>query len=321
MSLNAAAMELSDAVAQKAASLGVAIHTTSAGTRIIDCGVEVAGGIEAGRLLAEVCMAGLGDVAIVPGEPAIWPGPAVQVTTNQPVLACMASQYAGWQIAEGKFFAMGSGPMRIAAANGEAREELFDKLKVSEKPSAAVGVLETAKFPPDEVCAKIAGDCGVNENELTLLVAPTASLAGTFQVAARSVETTMHKLSELDFDVHRVESGWGVAPLPPIAKNDLAAIGRTNDAILYGTRVVLYVRGDDESLRKIGPKVPSSSSAAHGQPFIEIFEAAGHDFYAIDGHLFSPAQVTFNNLDTGNVFVFGRVEPEIVRKSFGLQSD
>jgi methenyltetrahydromethanopterin cyclohydrolase len=318
MELNAAASELCERMARDAERLNVSVKYSSSRTRIIDCGVESPGGLEAGRALAEVCMAGLGRVEVVPAEPSIWSGPAVQTTTDQPMHACMASQYAGWQIAEGKYFAMGSGPMRVAAANSERREALFDKLQVSEQPNVAVGVLESSQLPPDEVCRKIAAACGVADDKLTLLVAPTASMAGTFQIAARSVETAMHKLSELDFDVHSVKSGWGVAPLPPVAKNDLEAIGRTNDAILYGARVVLYVRCDDDEIRDIGPRVPSNSSAAHGQPFIEIFEAAGRDFYKIDGHLFSPAQVTFDNLATGNVFAFGEVEPSIVRKSFGL---
>ena len=42
------------------------------------------------------------------------PCPVVQVSSDNPVLACMASQYAGWQVSVGKFFAMGSGPMRAA---------------------------------------------------------------------------------------------------------------------------------------------------------------------------------------------------------------
>ncbi|MCG8585932.1 MAG: methenyltetrahydromethanopterin cyclohydrolase [Pirellulales bacterium] len=318
MRLNATAHELCDQTAAEAEVLRVAVHRSAGGTRVIDFGVDSAGGLEAGRRLAEVCMAGLGRVDVVPARATHWNGPAVQSHTDFPVLSCMASQYAGWQIAEGKFFAMGSGPMRTAAANGESREALFDKLDYAEKPDVAVGVLETAALPTDEVCRMIASACGVAEEKLTLLAAPTASQAGTFQVAARSVETAMHKLSELEFDVHRVESGWGVAPLPPIAKNDLEAIGRTNDAILYGGTVVLYVRGEDDMIRDLGPKVPSNSSPAHGKPFVEIFEAADRDFYKIDGHLFSPAQVTFNNLDTGNVFVFGEVEPAIVRKSFGL---
>jgi methenyltetrahydromethanopterin cyclohydrolase len=309
-----------DALVEDAEELRVAVtrDDSTAGAMVVDCGVNTLGSLAAGVRLAEVCMSGLAQIDICHGVGDVWDGPAVAVRTDAPVAACLASQYAGWQIAEGKYFAMGSGPMRVAAAGGEAREGLFDKLQVSEIPSVAVGILEAAKLPPAEVCAKIATACGVRADELTLLVAPTASLAGTLQVAARSVETALHKLSELGFDVHRVESGWGVAPLPPVAKNDLEAIGRTNDAILYGGRVVLYVRGDDDTIRDIGPRVPSNSSDAHGQPFIEIFEAADRDFYKIDGHLFSPAQVTFNNLDTGSVFVFGDVEPAIVRRSFGL---
>ena len=87
--------------------------------------------------------------------------------------------------------------------------------------------------------AKIAAACQVEPSSVTLLVAPTASLAGGVQVVARSVETAMHKLAELKFDLARIVSAHGSAPLPPVAGDDLAAIGRTNDAILYGARVVL----------------------------------------------------------------------------------
>ena len=152
---------------------------------------------------------------------------------------------------------------------------------------------------------------------LTLLVAPASSLAGTVQVVARSIETALHKLHELKFDVTQVVSGYGTAPLPPVAPDELAAIGRTNDAILYGGSVVLWVRGDDELLDAIGPKVPSSASQDHGEPFAEIFKRYG-DFYKIDPLLFSPAEVEFRNLKTGRCHRFGRLEPALVRKSFGL---
>ncbi len=50
------------------------------------------------------------------------------------------------------------------------------------------------------------------------------------------------------------------------------AIGRTNDAVLYGGEVVLWVRGDDASLEAVGPRVPSGASPDHGQAFAVIFE-------------------------------------------------
>jgi methenyltetrahydromethanopterin cyclohydrolase len=298
-----------------ASGLRVSVARGVSGVRLIDCGIGISGGLEAGRRLAEICLSGLGQVSYVPSQIVDTPGLAVQVVIDHPLEACMASQYAGWQIAADKYFAMGSGPMRALAR----KEALFAKLGYQESAQVAVGVLETRKLPPDDLCQKLAGDCGVAPDKLTLLAAPTASLAGTVQVVARSVETALHKLSELGFDLARVVSGYGTAPLPPASADDLVAIGRTNDAILYGGEVTLFVRGDDASLEQIGPKVPSGASADHGQPFATIFERAGRDFYKIDPHLFSPARITLSNLDTGRTFVFGRTVPRVIHESFDLR--
>lgn len=312
--LNQRAFALIDAVESQVGDLRGTFLELENGGWLIDLGVKAEGSLEAGRLLARVCLAGLGDVQIVPGEIADITWPYVQVVTDSPVEACLLSQYAGWQISVGKFFAMGSGPMRAAAA----REELFAKLDYRESSTHAVGVLETGKLPGEDVFAAIAEKTGVPVDRVILLAARTASLAGNLQVVARSVETSLHKLFELGFDVWRVRSAVGVAPLSPVAKDDFAGIGRTNDAILYGGRVTLMVRGDDDSIAAIGPKVPSSGSPAHGKPFAEIFEDAGRDFYKIDPHLFSPAEVVFHNLDTGRVHRFGSVSPDVLRRSFGF---
>ena len=282
------------------------------GGRFFDCGIEARGGLAAGLDLARICLADLADVSIVPGDVGGRPCPGVQVTTDHPLAACLGSQYAGWAIADAKFFAMGSGPMRAAYAH----EPLFAEFGLGERPNSVVGVLEGRKPPTPAVVAKIAEACQVTPSAVTLLGAPTASLAGTLQVVARSVETALHKLHELKFDVLRVVSAHGVAPLPPVAKDDLAAIGRTNDSILYGARVVLYVTGDDASIEEIGPKVPSTASRDHGEPFAAIFARYNHDFYAVDPHLFSPAEVAFQNLDTGRVHAFGKLSPEVLIRSF-----
>jgi methenyltetrahydromethanopterin cyclohydrolase len=313
MELNLSAQRLVQQMIDEAEWLRIEVQKSATGATILDCGIKAAGGLEAGRRTAEVCLAGFGSVEFVPANPELSAGAAVQVRTDQPVAACMASQYAGWKLEGTKFFAMGSGPMRAAGS----RESLFDHIGYREKPTSAVGVLETRKVPPDEVCQRIAEACGVSADTLTLLVAPTASHAGTVQIVARSVETALHKLHELGFDLQRVISGYGVAPLPPVAADDLAAIGRTNDAILYGGEVTLWVRGDDDSLQQIGPKVPSGASPAHGEPFADIFSRNNGDFYAIDPMLFSPAVVTFNNLDTGHVFRFGHTVPRVIHRSFG----
>ena len=312
MNLNARAIARVEALLDRAEERRVAVHAIDGGGRAIDCGVIVEGGLLAGLDLARVCLADLAEVAIVPGDVAGRPCPIVQVTTDHPIAACLASQYAGWPVQAGKYFAMGSGPMRAARGH----EVIFDDVGHRERAPAVVGVLEGRTLPTPEVVALVAEACGVEPSAVTLLIAPTASLAGGLQVVARSVETALHKLHELKFDLGRLVAAQGWAPLPPIAADDLAAIGRTNDAILYGARVVLHVRGDDASLDEIGPRVPSSGSRDHGEPFAAIFARYDHDFYAVDPALFSPAEVVFQNVETGRARSFGHPAPDVLARSF-----
>jgi methenyltetrahydromethanopterin cyclohydrolase len=311
--LNVRAAQLVERVAASADDFRVRSSTVEE-AQVLDFGVRTEGGLDAGQAMAEICMAGLGWVSIQASDLLESSWPHVFVTSDHPVAACLLSQYAGWQVSVERFFAMGSGPMRAAYA----RETLFNRLVYREQPAEVVGVLEGRKLPDASVVRHICERTGVTSDRLRLLIAPTASQAGTVQVAARSIETALHKLFELDFDVTQIKSACGNAPLPPVAGDDMAAIGRTNDAILYGSRVTLWVRGDDAALAALGPKVPANSSPAFGKPFAEVFEQAGRDFYKIDPHLFSPAEVTFCNLDTGKVQRFGKTVPEILRASFGF---
>lgn len=280
------------------------------GAQVIDCGIKAMAGLEAGIWLSRLCLADLANVTLTQGDG----GLGVQVTSDEPIRACMASQYAGWQISVGKFFGMGSGPMRAAYG----KETLFDDIGHRESSPVAVGAVETRKLPPEEVISSIAERTRVTPERLRLAVAPASSLAGTVQVVARSLETALHKLHELKFDLGKVVSGAGFAPLPPVGKDEIQAIGWTNDAILYGGVVDVWVRAEDAELVEIGPKVPSCSSPAHGSPFAELFEQAGRDFYKIDAKLFSPAVVRLMNLNSGRRHVFGRLEPEVLRRSFGV---
>lgn len=310
--LNERAQRLADFMVQSAAALRIQVQTTAGGARILDCGIKTQGGVQAGLSLARVCLAGQAEVALLPGDVAGIACPQVQVTTDHPVLACMASQYAGWQINVGKYFAMGSGPMRAAYG----KEELFAKIPGKETAPVAVGCLETRKLPDDAVIDHLAKALNLPANKITLLAAPAASIAGNMQVVARSLETALHKLHELKFDLGQIVSGLGTAPLPPVAKDELGAIGRTNDAILYGGRVVLWVQSDDAQLADIGPKIPANASPDYGAPFAAIFERYGHDFYKIDPMLFSPGEIVFCNLKSGRSFSFGRTKTEVLHQSF-----
>jgi methenyltetrahydromethanopterin cyclohydrolase len=312
-SLNGRALALADRLAADAEAARVEVTALPNGTRVIDCGAQAAGGFEAGRYLAEVCMAGLGTVAYAPlvidGR---WLS-GLTVTTDRPAVACLAAQYAGWRIDRDGYFAMGSGPGRALIR----AEELYDDLDWDERASAAVLCLETREPPPAAVADFVAERAGVPPAALTLLMAPTASVAGSVQIAARVVETALHKLHELDFDVRRVVAGFGSCPLPPVAGDDMAAIGRTNDAVLYGGQVHLTVESDDDdALRELVERLPASASSDYGEPFGKVLKDADFDFYAIDPLLFSPAQIRLTSAGSGRSFEAGRVNLEVLERSF-----
>ena len=313
LGMNERAWSLADGAVERAVELGLSMRTLRDGARVIDCGIEARGGLAAGRLLARLCMGGLGHIDFAPivldGES--WQG--VSVWTDHPAEACMASQYAGWAIAPEGYFAMGSGPLR---AKARVEEELFAKLAYAEEVSRGVLVLETRSLPTDDVAAWVARKAGVPSSSITFAVAPTASLAGGVQIVARVIETGLHKMDTLGFDVRRVVSAFGTAPLPPVAKNDVRAIGRTNDCVLYGGQARYTVRADDDELAALAERLPASSSPDYGTPFYDTFKRYDHDFYKIDPLLFSPAEVWLTSVTSGRTFHAGSVNSRVLRKSF-----
>jgi methenyltetrahydromethanopterin cyclohydrolase len=312
LGMNERAWALADACLARAGELRVAAHALPGGARVIDAGVNVPGGLAAGVALAELCMGGLGHAGYVPvvigGE--TWQG--VQVWTDHPAECCMASQYAGWAINPDGYFAMGSGPLRSKA---RVEKELFARLDYAENISRGVLVLETRSLPTPDVAAWVARKAGVAASGITFAVAPTASLAGGVQIVARSIETGLHKMDTLGFDVRRVVSATGTAPLPPVAKNDLRAIGRTNDCVLYGGQARYTIRAEDDELADLAKRLPASASSDYGSPFYDIFKQYNNDFYKIDPMLFSPAEVWLTSATSGRTFHAGQVNPDVLRAS------
>jgi len=313
-SVNALAGKIVDQIAADATALRVAVLRGSAGERLIDLGASVPGCLEAGRRLGEVCMGGLGTVQITKSSPCPnWPLGVVVHSTN-PVISCLGSQYAGWTITDeaSGFFALGSGPARALSRV----EDLYKELGYVDGGKTGALVIEGDKAPPEAVAKKVADACGIAPSGLTILFAPTWSLAGTMQIAARVLEVAIHKAHELHFPLENILDGTGTCPIAPPFPDFVKAMGRTNDAIIYGGRIHLFVKGSDTDAKKLAEGLPSSSSSAYGKPFADIFSEVNGDFYKIDPMLFSPAQVIVSNVDTGASFHAGKIAPEIVDASF-----
>jgi methenyltetrahydromethanopterin cyclohydrolase len=310
--LNERAWKIADDLAARADELRIAVQTLPSGARVLDAGVHVRGGYGAGIGLAELCMGGLGHIAFTQLEIGGTPYPGVEVWTDHPAVSCMASQYAGWAISVGKYFAMASGPLR---AHARVEKELFEKLGYAETAARGVLVLEGRTIPTDEVVAFVAQKASLSPSQITFAIAPTASLAGGVQVVARVLETGMHKMEVLGFDVRKVVSGIGTAPLPTLAKNDLRAIGRTNDCILYGGQTSFVIDAADDELADLAARLPASASSDYGTPFYETFKRYDGDFYKIDKLLFSPAEVWLTSATSGKTFHGGLLNAEVLRRS------
>jgi methenyltetrahydromethanopterin cyclohydrolase len=316
VSVNTRAAVLVDGFVAEAAVLKVGVTRGESGERRIDAGSAHPGSIAAGLRLAEICMGGLGRVDLVQsGTTPRWPWTLVTRSSN-PVIACLASQYAGWRLTHGEgkdaFFALGSGPARALAR----REPLFEAIGYADKATQATLVLESDRPPPAPVVDKVARDCGVAAEALTVIYAPTQSLAGSTQVVARMLEVALHKAFELGFPVARIVDGAGAAPLSPPHPDFVTAMGRTNDAIIYAGRVQLFVTGPAGEARDLAARLPSDTSRDYGQPFAEIFKRVKGDFYAIDPMLFSPAEVIVTAIESGESFRGGHVDLSLLDASF-----
>jgi methenyltetrahydromethanopterin cyclohydrolase len=314
LSVNALARPLFETLVRDADRLRVHVERDSRGVTVVDAGIAAPGSIAAGLLVARLCMGGLGEAALLAGARDGWPT-WLHVHSSQPVLACLASQYAGWSLhatkeetGARKFVALGSGPARALAH----KEALYTELGYRDTGDFGALVLEVDRMPPPLIVDKLLRDCGLAPAGLGLVVTPTASLAGTTQVVARTLEVALHRAHELGFALGDIVEGNACAPLPSPGADGLDAMARTNDAILYGGQVHLSVTGDADAARDLALKLPSANAADHGRSFGDLFAAAGHDFYKLDGALFATAEVWVSHIGSGKTWRAGGLRMDLL---------
>lgn len=303
--------------------LRLSLQKSANGSIIVDAGINVLGGLEAGRIITEICMGGLGVVSISQSTyTKHWPL-TINVHSSNPVLACLGSQYAGWSLSHDKYHALGSGPARAMARkktndNTVSVEKLYQELEYQDTADSTVLVIENNHIPPLEIVEKITASCRVDADKLTIIVTPTGSISGAVQVVGRVLEVAIHKAHELHFPLENIVDGSGSAPFSPPHPDFIKAMGRTNDAIMFAGQVHLFVKGSDKDAKKLALALPSSTSKDYGKPFAKIFKDYNYDFFKIDGMLFSPASVIVTAVESGNSFRGGKLDNKLLDQSFNL---
>ena len=316
VSVNRLAWRLAEELLNNQGFYGVHASNSSAGATIVDAGVNVPGGFQAGKMLTEICMGGCGKAEMGFKRYGDLEFLSITVSTDQPAIAALGSQFAGWRIKEGDSIAIGSGPARALALKPK---EIYEEIDYQDSYDKAVLTLESNSLPSDMLIEKVSKACNITAENLIIVVAPTASIAGLTQVAGRIVEVGIHKLRTLGLSPKAIRYACGYAPIPPLCTDFEVAVARTNDAILYGGTVYCTVDFDDEAtLKKIVEQAPSKTSKDYGKPFLQIFREADRDFYKIDHDLFAPAVLMVNNAKTGRVFKSGEINPKVLAESLGF---
>ena len=317
LSVNALAWKIAEKLLNNQASYGVHAHKSTSGATVIDAGVKAPGGFQAGKILTELCLGGAGKAQLGFKTYGDITYPSVTVSTDHPAIAALGSQFAGWRIKEPDgSIAIGSGPARALALKPK---DIYEEIGYKDVSDKAVLTLETNVLPSDALIEKVSGACNVKPENLIVVAAPTASIAGLTQVTGRIVEVGIHKVKTLGLNPKIIRYACGYAPIPPLGKDFEVAMARTNDAILYGGTVYLTVESDDEAaLQKTVEQAPSKTSKDYGKPFLQIFREADRDFYKIDHNLFAPAVLMVNNANTGNVFKAGEINPKVLEESLGF---
>lgn len=308
-SLNRMALELVDEAIDFADELGLLVSELDTESTILDFGVHADGGLEAGLLLCEIQTAGLATVQTRMDEVGGVPMPFVEFSTDQPALAVLCSQKAGWELSTEDFEGLGSGPARALVAE----EEEFARVGYEDAFDFAVLAVESEELPTAAAARQVADLTGVEPGAVFLPAFSTASLVGSVNMAARAAELAVFRLSELGYDPLDILTASASAPVAPVAGSEAAAIGRTNDALAYGGRAHVVVREEFDRF----DEVASTASEEYGRSFVEIFEDANWELYDVPESIFAPAEVTIDVLG-GETHHYGRTDEELLTTSFGL---
>lgn len=319
LSVNKSAASICKKMLNEPEELNIKCTRFKSGAHLIDTGNKAAGGMQAGLFVTKICLGGVGNVSLTLMDLEGITLPAVMVSTDFPILSLLCQASGGYREAMegwinfnvGSFYAIASGPARALV---HEPKKLFEMIPYMDSAEEAVVVLQSEQYPNEKVADSLAEKCGVNSENLYLVLAPLSSMSGLIQVTGRSVENAMVKLHTLGYEGNSVKKACGIAPLPPLNSKSIVP----DDMLSYGSIVHLYVLPDEGTdLKQIAQEMPSRTSKCYGRSFSDLIKE--HEgLRGIDLELFAPAEVYINNLATGELYHSGSVNSSLIKTMAGL---
>lgn len=313
ISVNREAKKIVDIVIRDADVLGVAVSKLSNGTTVIDMGQKVKGSWLAAKYYSEITMGGLSEVSYETFELDGYLFPAVCVKSSHPMLAGWVSQKHADPLPGAERQPILAGPAKALLNPPDAS---IAYAGYHDDSDVAVAPFQTSEPITVDTANWVAGVCHVDPKNLYILVAPSNSLVCAVQISARPIDNIMHRLHAEGFDIHNVSYASCKTPIAPLVADELTAMGRINDCMLYGGQVLVYLEGDDRQIEKMLPNLPTKASTEYGKTFKQIFVEHDCNFHIIDLRIFSVALIQINNMVSGNCYSSGQLDMDMLRKSF-----
>lgn len=316
ISVNKKSMPLVNKLIKNKDEFKIEVNKLSQGSTVIDLGQNCRGSWNSAKILAEILFGGIGNVDYTTFPEKIGDVfyPAVDVKVDHSILSLAGCDISGWEISPGDFAPILAGPGRtLGRKDGDWLEKYCD---YEDNYHEAVITIETKEPVKEKWAEKLRKACGVEAENLYILVAPSSSLACSVQVAARILEQTLHRMVDEGFNLESIIQAEGICVIPPCIDNELIAMGRLNDVLIYGGQSIFTVDWEDDKIEKVLNKITSDKSSVYGRPFKEIFNEAGRDFYQVPMEIYSPAKVVIVNTRSGKIHKAGKFNLEILEQSF-----
>ncbi len=330
VSVNEKALAVVKEMMQKADLLDIDVIELKNGTTVVDTGANVGGGYRAAEYVVKAALCGYGEARVIMARYGNIYLPTIVAYTDLP--AIIAISFYIWpgvipppHAETDEYTAWVSGP-------GKSRMQQPDKIyaKLDYKDEGDVAVLfvqpRDKVLPDEKVAEKLAQACGVNPENLYLVVTPSNSIVGSTQVSTRTMEDGFWRLTEyygISYD--RVELAMTMTPIAPVSSEVFKGpCPWADDMIRHGGVFHAWIRTvEGEDLQKMAEEtVIENNPASFGKSFYQVAVVEKKYIHpdwdleriAREGRGFVMAEVCYYDTRTGRMYRAGRVHDNIIEK-------